>query len=69
MLGGKGFYKGSSILVTGAAGTGKSSLAAQFAENTCKNGKKCLIFAFEESPKQIIRNMRSIGIDLTTMGG
>ncbi|MFY9638828.1 MAG: circadian clock protein KaiC [Methanobacterium sp.] len=64
MLGGKGFYKGSSILVTGAAGNGKSSLAAQFADNTCKNGEKCLFFAFEESPKQIIRNMRSIGIDL-----
>ena len=64
MLGGEGFYKGSSILVTGASGTGKSSLTAQFAENACKNGEKCLIFAFEESPKQIIRNMRSIGIDL-----
>jgi circadian clock protein KaiC len=64
MLGKKGFYKGSSILITGAAGTGKSSLIAQFANNTCKNGQKCLIFAFEESPKQIIRNMRSIGIDL-----
>ena len=64
MLGGKGFYKGSSILVTGAAGTGKSSLAAQFADKTCEEGEKCLILAFEESPKQIIRNMRSIGIDL-----
>jgi circadian clock protein KaiC len=66
MLDGKGFYKGSSVLVTGAAGTGKSSTAAQFAENTCKNGEKCLIFAFEESPKQIIRNMQSIGIDIQT---
>ena len=64
MLGGKGFYKGSSVLVTGASGTGKSSIGAQFAENICKKGEKCLIFAFEESPKQIIRNMRSIGIDL-----
>jgi circadian clock protein KaiC len=64
MLGKKGFYKGSSILITGSAGTGKSSLIAQFADNTCRNGQKCLIFAFEESPKQIIRNMRSIGIDL-----
>ena len=64
MLGGKGFYKGSSILVSGASGTGKSSIGMQFAENICKKGKKCLIFAFEESPKQIIRNMRSIGIDL-----
>jgi len=64
MLDDKGFYKGSSVLVTGAAGTGKSSIAAQFAENTCKNGEKCLIFAFEESPKQITRNMQSIGIDI-----
>ncbi len=64
MLGNKGFYKGSSVLVTGAAGNGKSSLASIFADNTCKNGNKCLYFAFEESPKQIIRNMRSIGIDL-----
>jgi circadian clock protein KaiC len=64
MLGGNGFYKGSSVLVTGSAGTGKSSFGAIFAENTCKNGEKCIIFAFEESPKQIIRNMRSIGIDL-----
>lgn len=64
MLGGKGFYKGSSILVTGAAGNGKSSIAAQFADKTCANGEKCLIFAFEESPQQIMRNMNSIGIDL-----
>ena len=64
MLGDKGFYKGSSVLVTGASGTGKSSFGAQFAENVCKNGEKCLIFAFEESPKQIIRNMKSIGIEL-----
>ena len=66
MLGGNGFYKGSSVIISGSAGTGKSSLGAQFAENTCKNGNKCIIFAFEESPKQIIRNMRSIGIDLQT---
>jgi circadian clock protein KaiC len=64
MLGNKGFYKGSSVLITGAAGNGKSSLAAIFADENCKNGNKCLYFAFEESPKQIIRNMRSIGIDL-----
>ncbi|MGB7969592.1 MAG: circadian clock protein KaiC [Methanobacterium sp.] len=64
MLGNKGFYKGSSILITGAAGNGKSSMSAIFADNSCKNGNKCLFFAFEESPKQIIRNMKSIGIDL-----
>ena len=64
MLGNKGFYKGSSVLITGAAGNGKSSLAAIFADKTCKEGNKCLYLAFEESPKQIIRNMRSIGVDL-----
>ena len=64
MLGNKGFYKGSSVLITGAAGNGKSSLASIFTDENCKNGNKCLYFAFEESPNQIIRNMRSIGIDL-----
>lgn len=64
MLDGKGFFKGSSILVSGSSGTGKSSLAASFADAACKRGDKCLYLAFEESPKQIIRNMRSIGFDL-----
>ena len=64
MLEGKGFYKGSSILISGTAGTGKTSIAAAFADSACKRGEKCLYFAFEESPSQIIRNMRSIGIDL-----
>jgi RecA-superfamily ATPases implicated in signal transduction len=64
MMDGKGFYKGSSILVTGNAGTGKSSFAAQFVDAACRNGNKCIYLAFEESPEQIIRNMRSIGIDL-----
>lgn len=64
MLGGKGFFRGSSILVSGTAGTGKTSLAAYFANETCKRKERCLYFAFEESPKQIIRNMLSIGIDL-----
>jgi circadian clock protein KaiC len=64
MLGGKGFFKGSSILVSGTAGTGKTSLAAYFANETCRQNKKCLYFAFEESPKQIIRNMKSINVDL-----
>ena len=64
MLSGKGYYCGSSILVSGTAGTGKSSLAAHLAEATCKRGEKVLYFALEESPDQIIRNMRSIGIDL-----
>jgi len=64
MLGGRGFYKGSSILVTGTAGTGKSSLAAHFANKTCERGERCIYFAFEESRSQIVRNMASIGIDL-----
>ena len=64
MLGGKGYYRGSSILVSGTAGTGKSSLAAHFADAVCRGGERCLYFAFEESPSQIIRNMRGIGLDL-----
>lgn len=64
MLGGKGFFRGSSILISGTAGTGKTSLAAYFAHETCKRKERCLYFAFEESPQQIMRNMLSIGIDL-----
>jgi len=60
----RGFYKGSSILVSGTAGTGKTSIAASFADATCKRKEKCLFFAFEESPQQIMRNMESIGMDL-----
>ncbi|MFO7576702.1 MAG: circadian clock protein KaiC [Pelovirga sp.] len=64
MLGEKGYYRGSSILVTGTAGTGKSSMAAHFVDAACRRGERCLYFAFEESRHQIIRNMRSIGINL-----
>jgi len=64
MLEGKGFYRGSSILVSGTAGSGKSSLAAHFAQQTCRDGERCLYVALEESPAQAMRNMRSIGIDL-----
>jgi circadian clock protein KaiC len=64
MLENKGYYKGSSVLVSGTAGTGKSSIAAHLAEKSCKDGKRVLFFSFEESPKQIIRNMKSIGINL-----
>jgi circadian clock protein KaiC len=64
MLNGEGYYKGSSILVSGAAGTGKTSIAALFAKAACQRKERCLYFAFEESPQQIIRNMRSIGLDL-----
>lgn len=64
MFEGKGYYIGSSILVSGTSGTGKSSIAAHFANSVGKNGQKCLYFAFEESENQIIRNMRSLGMDL-----
>src|ERR1035438_1862535 len=63
MLGGKGFFRGSSVLVSGTAGTGKSSIAARFASAACARGESCLYFAFEESPDPIVRNMRSIGVD------
>lgn len=64
MLGGEGYFRGSSILITGTAGTGKTTLAAHFAEATCRRGERCLYFAFEEAPQQIIRNMQSVGINL-----
>lgn len=64
MLGGKGYYRGSSILVSGSCGTGKTSTAAHFVDAACRRGERCIYFAFEESRNQIIRNMRSIGIDL-----
>ena len=64
MLEGKGYYRGSTILISGTAGTGKSSIAATFAQSVCKRGERCLYFAFEESESQIVRNMESIGIDL-----
>jgi len=60
----KGYFRGNSVLVSGTAGTGKSSLAAHFAKAACRRGERCLYFAFEESASQIARNMRSIGIDL-----
>jgi circadian clock protein KaiC len=63
-LGGKGFYRGSTVLISGTAGTGKSSLAAQIAEDACRRGERTIYFSFEESPSQVIRNMRSIGVDL-----
>ena len=64
MLGGKGYYRGSSVLISGSAGTGKTSLVAHFADATCRRGERCLYFAFEESESQVLRNMHSIGIDL-----
>lgn len=64
MLGAGGFYKGSSILVSGTSGTGKTIIASQFADAACARGETCLFFAFEESPDQIMRNVASVGIDL-----
>lgn len=64
MLGGEGYYRGNTVLVSGTAGAGKSSLAAHFADATCRRKERCLYFSFEESPEQIKRNMASIGIDL-----
>ena len=64
MLGGEGYFRGSTVMVTGTAGTGKSSLATHFVDTSCRRGERCMYFSFEESPPQIIRNMRSVGIDL-----
>lgn len=64
MLAGKGFYRGSTILISGTAGTGKTSFANKFVEAACRRGERCLYLAFEESANQIIRNMKSIGTDL-----
>jgi circadian clock protein KaiC len=64
MLGGQGYFRGSSLLISGGAGTGKTSLAAHFVAAACGRGERCIFFAFEESPGQIIRNLRSIGLDL-----
>src|SRR5262249_20664395 len=64
MLGGQGYFRGSTVLVSGTAGAGKSSIAAHFLDAACRRGERCLAFVFEESPAQVVRNMRSIGIDL-----
>jgi circadian clock protein KaiC len=64
MLGGVGYYRGSSVLVSGPAGSGKTSMAGHFAEAASRRGERCLWFAFEESPAQIERNLLSIGLDL-----
>jgi len=64
MLEGKGYYRGSTVLVSGTAGSGKSSMSAHFVDAACKRGERVLYFCFEESPSEIMRNMLSIGIDL-----
>jgi circadian clock protein KaiC len=66
MLEGKGYYRGSTVLISGTAGVGKTSIAAHFAEAACKRGERVLYFCFEESPNQLMRNMLSIGINLET---
>ncbi|MCU0653199.1 MAG: circadian clock protein KaiC [Candidatus Pacebacteria bacterium] len=64
MLEGKGFYQGSTIMISGTPGTGKTSLAAHFAKDLCAKGQRVIFFTFEESADQVMRNMKSIGIDL-----
>ena len=64
MLGGQGFFRGSSILVSGTAGLGKTSLSCHAADASCQRDERCLFIAFEESEAQLLRNMRSIGLDL-----
>lgn len=64
MLGGKGLYRGSTVMISGSAGTGKSSLCAHMADASCRRGERVIYFSFEESPAQIVRNMRSIGLNL-----
>jgi circadian clock protein KaiC len=64
MLGGAGVYRGTTVLISGTAGTGKTSLAANFAGAACRRGERCLYLSFEESESQLVRNMRSISLDL-----
>ena len=64
MLGGKGVFRGSSLLISGSSGTGKSTIAAKLVETACQRGERALLFAYEESAAQIVRNMRSVNIDL-----
>jgi circadian clock protein KaiC len=66
MMMGKGYYRGSTVLVSGTAGSGKTSLAAHLAASTCARGERALYVSYEESPQQILRNMASIGLDLST---
>jgi circadian clock protein KaiC len=64
MFGGAGYFRGSSVLVSGTAGTGKTTLSAHFVNAACSRGERCIYFSFEESASQVVRNMRSVGIDL-----
>jgi circadian clock protein KaiC len=64
MFDGAGYYRGSTVLASGTAGTGKTSLAGHLADATCRRGERCMFVSFEESPSQIVRNMRHIGMNL-----
>jgi circadian clock protein KaiC len=64
MFGGEGYFRGSSVLVSGTAGTGKTTLSAHFVNAACSRGERCIYFSFEESASQVVRNMRSVGVDL-----
>ena len=64
MLGGAGYFKGSSVLISGTAGTGKTTVAATFVDAACARGERCIYFSFEESQEQVLRNMLSVGLDL-----
>ncbi len=64
LLGGEGYYRGGTLLISGSAGTGKTCISSHFADAACRRGERCIYFSFEESPDQIVRNMQSIGIDL-----
>lgn len=64
MMDNKGYYRGSTVLVTGTAGTGKSSLAAVFSNSICQTGERCIYFTFEEMINQILRNMSSVNLNL-----
>lgn len=64
MLGARGYFKGSSVLITGPSGTGKTIFGAHFAKAACARGERCMLFGLEESPDQIVRNVRSVGVEL-----
>ena len=64
MLGGEGYYRGTSVLLSGTAGTGKTTIGAHFVDAACRRGERCVYLSFEESEAQLVRNMRSVGLDL-----
>jgi len=64
MFGGRGYFRTSSVLLSGGAGTAKTTLAACFLDAACRRGERALCFQFEESPSQYARNMRSVGLNI-----